>query len=215
MWETLAPHARLFGVDLPGFGRSESHDHLLAPRAMGDFLARLVAEADLGRPYVVGPDVGTAAALFAAADHPNLFSGLVVGGGGTAHPLKLGEPLASWVLDPDLDRQGLIDQLSSQYGDQYTVAQATYAANKVGLSPDRTNRAADIAPSSPSRFGGAGCLRHPRNHPGRLPRRRHDLTHKRAGTNVVSHFRHFRARRGPTCCRSLRGRRIPRRTPSR
>ena len=30
-------------------------------------------------------------------------------------------------------RQGLIDQLSSQYGDQYTVAQATYAANKVGL----------------------------------------------------------------------------------
>ena len=30
-------------------------------------------------------------------------------------------------------RQGLIDQLSSKYGDKYTVAQATYAANHVGL----------------------------------------------------------------------------------
>ena len=30
-------------------------------------------------------------------------------------------------------RQGLIDQLSSEYGSQYTVAQATYAADQVGL----------------------------------------------------------------------------------
>jgi len=30
-------------------------------------------------------------------------------------------------------RTGLIQQLSSQAGDQFTVAQATYAANKVGL----------------------------------------------------------------------------------
>lgn len=30
-------------------------------------------------------------------------------------------------------RQGLIQQLSSPYGDQYTVAQATFAANAVGL----------------------------------------------------------------------------------
>ena len=29
--------------------------------------------------------------------------------------------------------QGLIDQLSSEYGDQYTVAEATYAAGQVGL----------------------------------------------------------------------------------
>jgi pimeloyl-ACP methyl ester carboxylesterase len=76
---------------------------------MGHFLARLVAEAGLDNPYVVGPDVGTPAALFAAADHPELFSGLVVGGGGTACPLQLGEPLASWVLDPDLEQFRSID----------------------------------------------------------------------------------------------------------
>ena len=31
-------------------------------------------------------------------------------------------------------RQGLIDQLSSQYGEQFTVEQATYAADQVGLT---------------------------------------------------------------------------------
>lgn len=30
-------------------------------------------------------------------------------------------------------RQGLIDQLSSEYGDKFTVEQATYAADQVGL----------------------------------------------------------------------------------
>ena len=32
-----------------------------------------------------------------------------------------------------MSRQGLIDQLSSDYGDKFTVKQATYAANKLGL----------------------------------------------------------------------------------
>ena len=109
VWAALDPHARLFAVDLPGFGRSEGRDDLTSPRAMGGFLARLVDEADLGRPYVVGPDVGTPAALFAAAGHPDRFSGLVIGGGGTAYPMQLGEPLATWVLDPDLDRYRKID----------------------------------------------------------------------------------------------------------
>ena len=70
MWATLAEHARLFAVDLPGFGASERRADLLTPRTMGEFLAGLIAEADLGRPHIVGPDVGTAAALFAAAAHP-------------------------------------------------------------------------------------------------------------------------------------------------
>src|SRR5215831_18959820 len=70
MWESLSEHARLIAVDLPGFGASERRDDLLSPRAMGEFLARLIAEADLGRPHIIGPDVGTAAVLFAAAAHP-------------------------------------------------------------------------------------------------------------------------------------------------
>jgi len=67
MWALLAEHARLFAVDLPGFGASERRADLLSPRAMGEFLAQLIAEADLGTPHIVAPDVGTAAALFAAA----------------------------------------------------------------------------------------------------------------------------------------------------
>lgn len=109
LWATLAEHARLFAVDLPGFGASERRNDLLSPRAMGRFLAQLIAEADLGRPHLVAPDVGTAAALFAAAAHPERIAGVVVGTGGAAVPLQLGEPLASWVLDPDLDKYRRID----------------------------------------------------------------------------------------------------------
>src|SRR3954471_12610498 len=95
MWAALAEHARLFAVDLPGFGASQRREDLLSPKAMGGFLARLIAEADLGTPHIVAPDVGTSAALFAAAAQPGRFAGVVVGTGGAAVPLQLGEPLAA------------------------------------------------------------------------------------------------------------------------
>src|SRR5580693_1536943 len=109
MWTPLAEHARLFAVDLPGFGASERQEDLLSPRAMGEFLAQLIAEADLGTPHIVAPDVGTAAALFAAAAHPEKIASATVGTGGAAVPIQLGEPLASWVLDPDLDKYRRMD----------------------------------------------------------------------------------------------------------
>jgi pimeloyl-ACP methyl ester carboxylesterase len=109
VWPTLAQHARLFAVDLPGFGRSEGRDDLMSPRAMGDFLNRLIAETDLGRPHIVAPDVGTAAALFAASRLPERIAGLIVGTGAASVPLELGEPLRSWVLDPDLDKYRRLD----------------------------------------------------------------------------------------------------------
>jgi pimeloyl-ACP methyl ester carboxylesterase len=109
MWETLSAHARLFAIDLPGFGGSERRDDLLSPRAMGEFLARVTVEADLGRPHILAPDVGTSAALFAAAAHPENLASVTVGTGGAAVPLQLGEPLRSWVLDPDLDKYRKID----------------------------------------------------------------------------------------------------------
>jgi pimeloyl-ACP methyl ester carboxylesterase len=104
MWDTLSQHARLFAVDLPGFGASERRDDLLSPGAMGEFLAQLIVEAELSRPHIVAPDVGTSAALFAAARHPERIAGVIVGTGGAAVPIQLGEPLRSWVLDPDLDK---------------------------------------------------------------------------------------------------------------
>jgi len=109
IWSTLAEHARLFAIDLPGFGASERRDELLSPRAMGEFLAEVIAEAELGRPHIVAPDVGTSAALFAAAAHPERIASVIVGTGGAAVPIQLGEPLRSWVLDPDLDRYRAMD----------------------------------------------------------------------------------------------------------
>ena len=109
MWETLAEHARLFAVDLPGFGASERRDNLLSPRAMGEFLAQLIVEADLGTPHIVAPDVGTSTALFAAASHPERIASVTIGSGGAAVPIELGEPLRSWVLDPDLDKYRRMD----------------------------------------------------------------------------------------------------------
>jgi pimeloyl-ACP methyl ester carboxylesterase len=109
IWPLLAEHARLFAIDLPGFGASERRAELLSPRAMGGFLAELIAELDLGRPHIVAPDVGTSAALFAAAAHPERIAGVIVGTGGAAVPIQLGEPLRSWVLDPDLDKYRTMD----------------------------------------------------------------------------------------------------------
>src|SRR5919201_298319 len=86
IWASLAEHARLFAIDLPGFGASERRDDLLSPRAMGNFLAQLIAEVDLGSPHIVAPDVGTSAALFAAAAHPERIASVIVGTGGAAGP---------------------------------------------------------------------------------------------------------------------------------
>ncbi len=109
IWASLAQHARLFAIDLPGFGASERRDDLLSPRAMGGFLAQVIAEAELGRPHIVAPDVGTSAALFAAAAHPERIASVIVGTGGAAVPIQLGEPLRSWVLDPDLEKYRRMD----------------------------------------------------------------------------------------------------------
>jgi pimeloyl-ACP methyl ester carboxylesterase len=89
--------------------RPNRRENLLSPRAMGGFLAELIAEAGFGTPHIVAPDVGTSAALFAAAAHPERIAGVIVGTGGAAVPLQLGEPLESWVLDPDLDKYRRMD----------------------------------------------------------------------------------------------------------
>jgi pimeloyl-ACP methyl ester carboxylesterase len=65
----------------------------LVLEAMGRFLIRVIDECNLGRPHVVGPDVATSAALFAAAGHPERIATVILGSGGTAVPIQLGEPL--------------------------------------------------------------------------------------------------------------------------
>jgi pimeloyl-ACP methyl ester carboxylesterase len=81
----------------------------MAPREMGDFIVQIADALSLDNPHVVGPDVGTAASLFAAALHPGRSRGLVVGTGGTAFPLQLGGVLKEWVYAQSLEPCRKID----------------------------------------------------------------------------------------------------------
>src|SRR5690242_19454624 len=157
MWTTLSERARLFAVDLPGFGASERRDELMSPRAMGGFLARLIVEAGLGVPHVVAPDVGTSAALFAAAAYPERFASVTVGTGGAAVPLQLGEPLRSWVLDPDLDKYRRIDP--------HVIVQAAMDTIAGGVADDI--RADYLACYEGDRF--VESMRYARRYPEELP----------------------------------------------
>ena len=93
IWPRLSGAARLLAIDLPGFGRSERRADLLSPTAMGEFLIRILDEWNISDAHLVCPDVGTPAALFAAAGHPGRIRSLVVGGGATAYPLEVGGAL--------------------------------------------------------------------------------------------------------------------------
>jgi pimeloyl-ACP methyl ester carboxylesterase len=108
-WTRLAEHTHLVAIDLPGFGQSERRNDLMSPRAMGEFLVRVADAFGLKQPHVVGPDVGTGAALFAAALFPGRLRSLVVGTGGAAVPLQLGGVLKEWVEAPDLEPYRKVD----------------------------------------------------------------------------------------------------------
>jgi pimeloyl-ACP methyl ester carboxylesterase len=109
IWSRLAENARLIAIDLPGFGQSERRAELLSPRAMGGFLLRLIDEWELGRLHVVGPDVGTGAVLFAAAEDADLFPSAVVGSGGASFPLEVTGALKQIIEAPDLSGFQAID----------------------------------------------------------------------------------------------------------
>jgi pimeloyl-ACP methyl ester carboxylesterase len=164
VWDRLAEHARLFAIDLPGFGASERRDELLSPRAMGEFLVQLIAEVELGTPHIVAPDVGTSAALFAAAADPERIASLIVGTGGAAVPLELGEPLKSWVLDSDFDKYrrmdpgavvdaavgtipgGIPDEIHADYRDCYAGDRFAESMRYVRTYPEELPELAELLP---------------------------------------------------------------------
>ena len=103
MWPRLSGIARLLAIDLPGFGRSERRTDLLSPVAMSEFLIRIFDEWNIRDPHLVCPDVGTPAALFAAARHPARIRSLVIGGGAAAYPLEVGGALKDLIEAPGID----------------------------------------------------------------------------------------------------------------
>jgi pimeloyl-ACP methyl ester carboxylesterase len=101
-WETFCALGPVVAVDLPGFGGSQSRPSVMAPEAMGRFVLRIVEAFGLQRAHVVAPDVGTPAVLFAAADHPDAFTSLIIGSGATDHT-DIGGILDELVNAPSLE----------------------------------------------------------------------------------------------------------------
>src|SRR5258705_6746827 len=66
-------------------------------------MARLIDEWCMGAPHVVGPDAGTAAALFLAARAPERVTSLTVGGGAVRFPIEAGGALKDIIEAPSLD----------------------------------------------------------------------------------------------------------------
>jgi pimeloyl-ACP methyl ester carboxylesterase len=117
-WTRLSEHTHLVAIDLPGFGRSQRSDALLSPRAMGEFVIRVADAFQLEGPHVIGPDIGTAASLFAAALHPGRLRSLVVGSGGSALAPDIAAALTNierYAL-PESVRE---DYLASYEGDRF------------------------------------------------------------------------------------------------
>ena len=103
IWDRVSAVGRAVAIDMPGFGHSDGRPELIAPDASGAFLAGLIDEWGLGAPHVVGPDVGTAAALFLAAKAPERVTSLTVGGGAVRFPIEAGGALKDIIEAPSLD----------------------------------------------------------------------------------------------------------------
>jgi pimeloyl-ACP methyl ester carboxylesterase len=96
-------------LDLPGFGHSDGRPELIAPDACGTFLAGLIEAWALGTPHIVGPDVGTAAALFLAARNPERVASLTVGGGAVRVPIDVEGALKNIIDAASLDDVRALD----------------------------------------------------------------------------------------------------------
>jgi pimeloyl-ACP methyl ester carboxylesterase len=70
---------------------------------MGEFVIRLIEAWGLDTPHLVGPDIGTGAALFAAARHPGMLRSLIIGTGAVAFPLQVTGSLKDIIAAPSLE----------------------------------------------------------------------------------------------------------------
>ena len=109
IWDSVAAVGRAIAVDLPGFGHSDGRPELIAPDSAGAFLAHLIDEWGLGAPHVVGPDIGTAAALYLAAKAPDRVTSLTIGGGAVRFPIEAGGALKDIIEAPSLDHVRMLD----------------------------------------------------------------------------------------------------------
>lgn len=81
IWDKLAARFNLYAYDLPGFGGSAGGSEYMTFEAQGRFLADLIAEFDIRKPHLVGPDIGMPAALHYVTHFPNDVASLLIGDG--------------------------------------------------------------------------------------------------------------------------------------
>jgi pimeloyl-ACP methyl ester carboxylesterase len=103
IWDRVVGVGRVVAIDLPGFGHSDGRPDLIAPDTSGALLAGRIHQWGLGAPHLVGPDVGTAAALVLAARAPERVTSLTVGGGAVGFPIQAGGALKDIIGAPSLD----------------------------------------------------------------------------------------------------------------
>ncbi|HEY5989704.1 MAG TPA: alpha/beta hydrolase [Streptosporangiaceae bacterium] len=176
VWARLAQQVHLVAMDLPGFGHSQRRDALLSPRAMGEFLIRAADAFELEHPQVLGPDIGTAASLFAAALYPGRLRSLVVGSGGAAVPRQLGSRLKEWVESPDLERL--------RAADPRQIVASTLASLKRYALPDSI-REDYLSSYEGDRF--VESMRYVRTYPAELPALRDADQAVQVGRGEVDH----------------------------
>jgi len=134
IWSRVIPLGRVVAIDMPGFGHSDQHRaELIAPDAMGGFLSHLIGEWGLGAPHVVGPDVGTAAALFLAVAASDRVTSLTVGGGAVRYPIDAGGALKVVIEAPDLD---VVRGLDARTNIGYAVQRAASADSEPEIHED-------------------------------------------------------------------------------
>jgi pimeloyl-ACP methyl ester carboxylesterase len=166
VWGQISAVGRVVAIDMPGFGHSDQPERLIAPDAMGDFLARLIDEWDLGAPHIVGPDVGTAAALFLATKAPEKVTSLSIGGGAVAFPIAAGGALEAVIGAPSLDDvrqldaranisaadegaapQALEPEVHEDYVSAYDLGRFAESARFVRAYPEQNKVLGDLLPS--------------------------------------------------------------------
>ena len=113
IWDRITPLGRVVAIDMPGFGHSDQPPELIAPDNSGAFLAGLIDQWGLGAPHIVGPDVGTAAALFLAAKAPERVTSLTIGGGAVRFPIEASGALKDVIEAPSLDDVRALDARTS------------------------------------------------------------------------------------------------------
>ena len=174
-WSRLAETTHLVAIDLPGFGRSERKDALMSPRAMGEFIVRVADAFGLDHPHIVGPDIGTSAALFAAAAHPGRFLSLIIGSGAAVVPLQVGDSLRERVFASDLEPyRGIagrqIVERMIQTHERYVISKAARDDYLASYEGDRY----------------AESIRYVQSYPTELPVLRDVLPHMQTPVQIIS-----------------------------